>query len=280
MARRRLPVTWRAFHLPKRGNTAAEYEDAFAANPEGGRFGIADGASESSFAGLWARLLAEDFSNGDAQGASRSGWLKALQQRWSATVDGLSLPWYAEMKREEGAFATFLGLSMRQRGRGRGTWHALAVGDSCLFQIRADRLLAAFPVVRSEDFGTRPFLLGSRPRQGSGVRGQESGAEKASASSDSRLLIPDTWPQVRLRRRSRWLAGDRFLFMTDALAQWFLQQAEIREKPWQPMERILRDEHDPSVRETPDASFAGWVERLRDQVDLRNDDVTLLVLQM
>ncbi len=281
------PMTWQAFHLPKRGNTSEEYEDAYAANPEAGRVGIADGASESSFAGLWARLLVEGFSNGQAKPDGGRGWLNALQQRWSATVDGPSLPWYAEIKREEGAFATFLGLFTRQRGRERGTWHALAIGDSCLFQIRADRLIASFPVAHSEDFGSRPCLLGARPKS-----------------------LQD-WQQHRLRRRGRWLAGDRFLLMTDALAQWFLMQTERTEKPWQTMGLFFRPEpgamlsppnpsaidragswggesmppHYPENRnESRDApaasSFADWVERLRDQGDLRNDDVTLLVIQM
>jgi len=42
---------WRALGLPKRGHSAEEYEDAFAGDPKVGRFAVADGASESSFAG-------------------------------------------------------------------------------------------------------------------------------------------------------------------------------------------------------------------------------------
>src|SRR6266404_6244133 len=55
--RPKMALSWHAFAVPKRGNSTEEYEDAFAANPNAGRFAIADGASESSFASLWAKLL-------------------------------------------------------------------------------------------------------------------------------------------------------------------------------------------------------------------------------
>ena len=55
--------------LPKRGHSADEFEDAFAFDPAAGRYAVADGASESSFAGLWARLLVEGFIR------PKPGWL-------------------------------------------------------------------------------------------------------------------------------------------------------------------------------------------------------------
>src|SRR5256885_280886 len=36
------PIRWKAFSLPKRGHTAAEYEDAFAGSSENGRFAVGD----------------------------------------------------------------------------------------------------------------------------------------------------------------------------------------------------------------------------------------------
>ena len=63
-----------------------------------------------SFAGLWARLLAEGFVAA-RRPRDLAGWLGDARRRWAAEVMGLELPWYAEMKREQGAFATFLGLA-------------------------------------------------------------------------------------------------------------------------------------------------------------------------
>src|SRR5947199_52879 len=55
------PLDWQALHLARAGHRAEEYEDAHAGDAGAGRFAVADGASETSFAALWARLLAEGF---------------------------------------------------------------------------------------------------------------------------------------------------------------------------------------------------------------------------
>jgi hypothetical protein len=238
------PPRWYAFRLAKAGNAPDEYEDAFAA--AAGRFAIADGASEASFAADWARLLAEGFVAAEGQPWHDLDWLAPLRQRWAAAVDGRSMPWYAETKREQGAFATLLGLALRPpAGDKPGTWHALAVGDSCLFHTRGGRLLAAFPLENSTAFGSRPPLLGSRPG------GPEPQSEQA---------------------RGRYRPGDRFLLMTDALAQWFLAQDEQGARPAEEVAGLL-------AAVDPDAAFVSWVGGRRGQ-GLHNDDVTLLLVDL
>src|SRR4051794_1385943 len=98
---------WRHFGLPRRGHSADEYEDACAGDARAGRFAVADGATESSFAASWARLLVEEFVRTPAPWSS---WLPALRQRWAAELQDQPLPWYAEAKAEEGAYATLLGV--------------------------------------------------------------------------------------------------------------------------------------------------------------------------
>jgi hypothetical protein len=232
MTRPAQPASCQALCLPKRGHTADEFEDAFALDAAAGRFAVADGASESSFAGLWARLLVDGFVR------PAPGWLEAARRSWAAHVDGQPLPWYAEAKRDAGAFATLLGLTLID-----GRWHALAVGDACLFQVRGDELIAAFPLRRSTEFGNRPRLLGSRP---------------PGAGDDER----------HDEGRGDWQAGDRFLLMTDALAQWFLRRHEAGDRPWQELSRLAE----------ATAEFAAWVEDRRRQDGLHNDDVTLVVI--
>jgi hypothetical protein len=239
-------MSYRSFCLPKRGNSAEEYEDACAGDPRSGRFAVADGASESSFAGLWAKLLVGGFVHKQARPPGQSSWLAPLQQRWAQEVDSLELSWFAETKREQGAFATFLGVVLKPADDSRsGAWSALAIGDSCLFQVRDDALLKAFPLTRSTDFGNQPRLLGSRP---------------ANPGHD------------QLQERGRWHAGDRLLLMTDALAQWFLHRIEQGQKPWRALEHMLAENQDA----TPDV----WIEKLRDQDGLRNDDVTLILIHL
>jgi len=278
-----LHPAWHAFHLPKRGNAAEEYEDAFAADPATGRFSVADGASESSFAASWARLLVEGFVGVVGKPWQNLDWLHPLRQRWANEVDGLSLPWYAEAKREEGAFATLLGLAIRPPRERRGVsppvpgvWRALAVGDCCLFRTRAGRLLQAFPVTASADFDNRPRLLGSRASHPSSLPPPRSGEGEQKANP----VLPPLSASGRGQRRGvepalargRWRTGDRFLLMTDALAQWFLRQSEQGGRPLAEIAALLAES-------APRDAFTGWIDERR-QRDLRNDDVTLAVIDL
>jgi hypothetical protein len=231
----------RCFWMPKRGNTIDEYEDAFAADAAIGRFVVADGATESSFAGIWAKLLTEEFVRSAVRFEQRwRDWLPRVQERWAVEVGGRQLPWYAEQKFAQGAFATFLGITIDVP---RWRWWAVAVGDSCLFQIRDDELCATFPLDNSTDFDNQPSLLGSRTP-----------AEFA--------LAREKW------KTGECEPGNRFLLVTDALAQWLLSQHERAERPW----RQLWDQ--------TEESFAAWIESLRNAREIRNDDVTVVAVQL
>jgi hypothetical protein len=229
-------LAWRSFQLPKQGNTQAEYEDAFAGCPERGRFAVADGASESAFAAAWARLLVKAYVRVPGPWP---GWLPAARQQWCSEVAGRDLPWYAQAKFEEGAYAALLGVAF-----GSGSWVAEAVGDSCLFQVRGDHLCRAFPLRRSCEFTNRPDLLGSRP-QGK------------------------TRPRIkRWHRQGDWQREDVLYLMTDALAQWFLTEVENQRRPWEDLQDIRDADH-----------FARWVDQLRLAGAVRNDDVTVLLIE-
>jgi hypothetical protein len=59
--------------------------------------------------------------------------------------------------------------------------------------------------------------------------------------------------------------------MTDALAKWFLEQVEVCGRPWQELDGLLQ-------APTPQPAFEEWVTTLRDAGRLRNDDVTLMLI--
>lgn len=240
---------WRAFHAAKRGNSPDEYEDAFAGDPATGRFAVADGASESSFAAAWAKLLVEGFLTAAGKPWKETDWLRLPRQHWAAEVDGRPLPWYAEDKRAQGAYATLLGVVFR-RARTKAEpaiWRALAIGDSCLFHLRAGRLRRSFPLTHAAEFGNLPGLFGSRGRPA------------------------DTPPEAVKQTRGKWRPGDRFLLMTDALAEWTLRQAERNGRPEDDIGHLLNES-------VPQDAFAGWIEERRNKNTLRNDDVTLMVI--
>ena len=66
------------------------------------------------------------------------------------------LPWYAEEKAASGAFASLLGLEIFKKANGGPSpyaWRAVAVGDSCLFQVEAGQVSKAWPIGNSAEFG-------------------------------------------------------------------------------------------------------------------------------
>jgi hypothetical protein len=248
-----IALGYRAFRLPRHGHGLEECQDALAADVQRGRFAIADGAAESPYASLWARLLVEEFVRQSERLPSWASWLPSLQQRWIIKVSGTvaetvpdtflnGVPWYLQAGLNQGAFTTFLGLVIEEN-----KWCAMAVGDSCLFQVRREELIRAFPVTRAVDFSNAPWLIGSR-------------------------TSPSEVPHKNgLQQLGDCQSGDRLLLMTDALAQWFLTQAESGGKPWQALGPLAHAADDASAQQ----AFATWIEELRHTRRLRNDDVTL-----
>jgi len=244
-----MAVTAQSFWLPRWGHRFDEYEDAFAAEPASGRFAVADGASESAFSGLWARLLVECFvRSSEVDLLQWPASLAPLQAEWVAQLQGRQLPWYGEKQVAQGAFATLLGLNVEQNTQATSRWQAISVGDCCLFHTRGRALLTAFPIDNSSDFGNDPRLLGSRMS-----------VERATA-------------HVRHAEGSA-ASGDRLWLMTDALAQWCLASHEAGADPWHEMDPLLAPE--PAA-----APFDLWADQSREAGRLRNDDATLMVLQI
>ncbi len=243
-------MDYQARWAAKRGNRDDEYEDAHAADASVGRFAVADGATESAFAAVWAQALVQHFANSRGDDADRcSAWLPSAQEQWQKGLRGKKLPWFAEAKAEQGAFATFLGVSVSAEAEGEFHWRAVAVGDSCLFHTRGHTLLQAFPIRRSKDFGNSPQLVGSR----------------------SPVDEVETRRTDRLEGTGR--AGDRLWLMTDALSQWFLTEQESGGTPTKELGCLLRPP------ETKDR-FVAWMNLLRDAKRIRNDDVTLLAVRL
>ena len=229
-----------AWWAPKSGNTASEYEDAYAVKPEALRFAVADGASESSFARQWAELLVEGFVQDAPSVAELHDFVAPLQAVWAEGQKGKATAWYSERKAAEGAFSSLLGLSIEG-----DRWRALAIGDTCLFVVRSGKVLRAFPLERAEQFSNRPSLLSSVARANAGV-----------------------WSDVAAVEGE--LQGkDRLLLMTDALAQWFLVESEMGRRPWAALAKVTTPEQ-----------FAAYIDCLRAGGALRNDDVTLVSVEV
>lgn len=243
---------------PKAGNRPDECEDAAravypqrigASGRRTVRVAVADGASESAFAREWAAVLTDAFVDRplDLRGlteASFSDWLAAAQAEWHAGVPWDRLPWHGEAKARAGAFATLLGLTVGAApdDPGRLCWQAVAVGDSCLFIVRGDRLCFSFPLEDAAQFDNAPDLICSNP---------------ANAG--------ELWPRVR-RGSGGCAPGDHFILASDALAGWFLARNAAGEKPWETLLALQAAEWD------------AWVEEQRRGGAMRNDDTTVVAI--
>jgi len=246
-----MTLSVQAFWLPKGGHSEEEYEDSFAFSIQEQRFAIADGATETSFAKQWAQSLVQAFISNPPPFPSETnwrerleGWLRPIQQSWEEGIDWENLAWFAVEKARMGASSSLLGVIFEKVSPGILRWLALAFGDSCLFQIRGNELLVAFPLDKAEKFNNRPILLCSYPQNNQRV-----------------------WDKVQAKEGD-CQPEDIFLLITDALAQWFLIQWEEGKKPWEELCN-LRNQKD----------FVLFVSRLRYERKIKNDDVTLLIIR-
>lgn len=240
---------------PRGGSREADYEDAFA--PPAGklsskrvRLAVADGATESLLSGPWARLLVKMWVG--APRRPTGALLPAAREEWdqhlagyldSREESGRPVQWYEEPGLARGAHATFVGLQFTSRRVvcGAGKWTAVAVGDSCMFHVRDDELLEAFPIDEPAMFAAPPRLLASR--------------------------APEAEQPVRLEARfGEWRSGDLFLLASDAFARWFLSSV----RAGTPVADLTR------VAMVDRPEFVAWVAARRHDRTLANDDVTVM----
>jgi hypothetical protein len=126
-----------------------------------------------------------------------------------------------------------------RRADGGVEWEAVAVGDACLFHVVAGACLSSFPLDRPADFNMSPVLLGSK-----------SG--------------PTVWKTARGILRP----GEAILLATDALAHCLLTSAD--EGHFVGDGLLGMDEDD---------DFALWVAVQRADGRLRNDDVSMGIVE-
>ena len=132
----------------------------------------------------------------------------------------------------------------------RQGWRLLAIGDSCVFQVRGDELIVVGPVTKSEDFDNSPYLV----------------------STNGTCSIARHAKHVKVMKGT-WQSRDIFFLATDALAQWMLANVEAGELPW----AMLRD-----LGSEGCMPFAEIVDKLRkdSKSKLKNDDSTLMRVEV
>jgi len=136
-------ISWSPFSVQKFGNRPGDNEDSVSPRKHQTnqiikrRFtcALSDGATSASFSSLWARLLVK-YSTRKSIGNIEDS-IHEAQLEWSSTIKRIPLPWFAEEKVKQGAFATLVLLNTwLQRVNETNKWKALIFGDSCLFHFR------------------------------------------------------------------------------------------------------------------------------------------------
>jgi len=230
------PLAVTTFVVSKIGEEPGACEDVVRVRQDSGvlRLAASDGATTSSFSREWAAQLAEWFCLLDHH-PNDDEFLEALQalgQVWRADIARRELPWHAEEKVRQGAFATFLGVSIDKQ-----SWRALALGDTCLFHVRAGTLLTSFPYVSAKEFAARPVLACS----------------VSSPAADLKEHLRESTSAIE--------TGDVLIIATDGLAQWLLSKLGAEQPAWDLFELPSEDR------------LAVVVERERRERRMRNDDV-------
>jgi hypothetical protein len=230
-----------ALWTPKSSHATDEHEDAWAIGLEHGRAAIADGASSAFMSREWAAVLTRSYVDSPPSHdlAAVRRWVAASSQDWSLAAHGSdssaqadhdgatrklsdvraeidqvqNKDWWSAESERRGSFAAFVGIKVGlDEASGEVCWDALAVGDSCLIQVRphgsAIVLECAFPIDSADAFGGNPELVATAGAEGAG------------------LLPVIRTASGNLRQ------GDVLLLMTDALAQWAITQDSLGQAPW------------------------------------------------
>ena len=274
--------TARALLVQKAGNAPEEMEDASFPSREaegvasGARFAVADGATETSFSGLWASTLVRLHGRVGLAAETLLDGLPRWGRYWRRRVGDRDLPWYAEEKLRSGSFAAFAGLTLGApadgapgAGGGRLRWEAVAAGDSCVFQVREDALMAAFPLE-----------LGGGVRQPPRAALHRAGGERRAG--------------VAHPPGGRGVPGRRYLLSDDRRAGGLVPRRRAGRAPLadpgRPVGRLPGREPPAGAAEARagegdgagdgagDAAgpFRAWVDAARRERRMRNDDVALL----
>ena len=166
----------RAFSIrvAKHGNSIAECEDAVTVDPRRAVLAVADGASSSFGANVWADTLTKRFVTQPPKPlsvASFSTWLgeaRASSPPPSGTPEGADSGnpngWWSEQGAREGAYSTIVGAAIMTDGDARVAT-IMCLGDSCAFVLTGPHgarvLRRSLPYEDASQFGSHPALLGS-----------------------------------------------------------------------------------------------------------------------
>lgn len=241
----------RSFQIQKMGLNEAECEDKSAlSSPSSSnlRVAVADGATESLFSDAWADILVNSYVDSGAEFLNPCD-LESAHQEFVQKVSPqiLQMPeirhWFMYEKLERGTHATLAAVEISSLEK----IQIVTVGDSCVFWHSGNaEKVKMLPELSPEDFGVFPASI---------------------------CHIAKTWQSLEQKIvKQEVLFQDplQMVLCTDAIACWLV--TELQNDGSSAWETLLQL--------SDYISFTSFVKALREQNNIRNDDVTLVLIDV
>lgn len=250
-----MKVSIKGFISPKEAELFYDCADRYAINKEHNKFAISDGVSKSFFPKVWAETLVNDWV--EKEWESDENYIEYCQLDWLSKVTEIvnkpETKWFTRnaFNRKEAGLATFVGLQFYKKSK-KWYWKANALGDSFLFFVPSNL----------KDFETEVLKLSSKPEP----------------------IVFDNFPDYlssignkhhgKKQPKGEVLTEGTFFLMTDALAEWFINEqknAIHKTEVWQSQldfERFIAEERLSKLGNDDSAILVINVE------DNKKDDIT------
>ncbi len=255
------PLTWFSHSISKFGNKPSENEDAVIPSEiygcvngksERASFAVADGATQTSFSGLWANCLVKHCTQARLSEYAFLDAVKKAGVEWQVSLQGLDLPWHAMEKVRQGAFSALAWLEIQYDPLHPSTaysWRALAVGDCCLFIAHNHKIYLSLPLQNPSEFNNSPVLIPSKSEKMDSIKGK-----------------------IHMARGSL-KRGDQLILASDAMASWIMRKPATNPSDYQNMVRVIKD-----TGNSP--QFSGFINTLRKNGEIRNDDTSIIYIEL
>jgi hypothetical protein len=201
-----MKVSIKGFITCKSAEQYIDCADNYAVNKSCHRFSVSDGVSKSFFSRVWSEILVTQFV--ERIDLKENELIKVCQEEWQKRIDEIvSLPdtkWFtkSQYNRKDPALATFVGLQFFEKER---KWSASALGDSFLFFVPKGFKDYQRELVKLSS-KTEPIVFDNFP--------------------DYLTSIGDDHKGTPEKLRSQKIVDGTFYLMTDALAEWFINEGE------------------------------------------------------
>jgi len=237
----------RKFQMQKMGLGEAECEDRSSLSSENSpilRIAVADGATESLFSDLWSEILVNRYVEKGTELLANSELEKIYQEFYlKANQQITQMPetrqWFMYEKLERGTHATLAAIEFSNSG----LFEVTTIGDSCVFwRIEGEQNINMFPKLLPEEFGNFPSSI---------------------------CHLPKTWKNLEQKTLKQQISFEghlQIVLCTDAFACWLATEINSNVPAWHELFQLS------------ESKFNDLIKALREQKDIRNDDVTLVII--